>query len=308
MAKHLLCLTIDTDPDGLNTHDPDRRDLRWDGLHFAMQHFPGALAGIPLTWYVRADGQLEDAYGSVRYLLEKHADFWRAALQRGDEFGWHPHLYTMPQGDEQPTIITDPAQAVQELERIWKALHGAEWPLLTFRMGEAWQTPQTLDLLEKLGFLVDSTAIPGRDDSANGHPRNWSGTPNQPYYPAPDDVKVAGATRQLLEVPMNSWYFQASYDRQPKLRYMNPCIHADLWEQALERWQETLPGEALSVWVLILHPAEAMLQEPDLLYAHSLETMIANLRTLETRLQAAGDIVEWTTVYRAAQQWRRTMG
>lgn len=308
MAKHLLCVTIDTDPDGLNTHDPDRRNLNWEGLHFAMQHFHEALPHIPLTWYVRADGQLEHAYGSMRYLLDEHRDFWQKAIQRGDELGWHPHLYTVPRGDEQPTIITDSAQAVTELTRIWEGLQGVDLPMPTFRMGEAWHTPETLNLLEKVGFSVDSTAIPGRDDSASGHPRNWSGAPNHPYYPAWENVREAGEMRQLLEVPMNSWYFQASYDRQPKLRYMNPCIHADLWQQALDRWQTTIPQQALHTWVLILHPGEAMPQPPDLLYAHSLETMVENLHALEQKITAQGDDVQWVTVASAAQQWREQAG
>ena len=98
MSQHYIALTIDTDPDGLNTHEPDRQNLVWDGLHFAMEYFHDALPEIPLTWYVRADGQLEHAYGSSSYLLDTYADFWRRAIARGDELGWHPHLYTVPEG------------------------------------------------------------------------------------------------------------------------------------------------------------------------------------------------------------------
>src|SRR5688572_13966084 len=105
MATHYIALTIDTDPDGLNTHQPDRKTLAWDGLHFAMEQFHKALPEIPLTWYVRADGQLEAAYGSERYLLDTYSDFWREALKRGDELGWHPHLYTVPEDETAPEII-----------------------------------------------------------------------------------------------------------------------------------------------------------------------------------------------------------
>ncbi|MCA9913245.1 MAG: hypothetical protein KC496_07840, partial [Anaerolineae bacterium] len=101
---------------------------------------------------------------------------------------------------------------------------------------------------------------------------------------------------------------QASYDKQPKLRYMNPCIHADLWQQALNRWHDTLPQQALHTWVLILHPGEAMPQQPDLLYAHSLETMAQNIHTLEQKITAQGDDIQWVTVYAAAQQWREQAG
>ncbi|MDQ7027057.1 MAG: hypothetical protein Q9P44_16050 [Anaerolineae bacterium] len=310
MAQHLICLTIDTDPDGLNTHDPDRRTLTWDGLHFAMQYFHTVLPHIPLTWYVRADGQLEQAYGSARYLLDKYADFWRKAIRRGDELGWHPHLYTL---DAQPQLITDSAQAVAELARIWHNIQDTAFNLPTFRMGEAWHTTETLTVLAEMGFTVDSTAIPQRDDSASGHPRNWSGTPNHPYFPAQHDIRMPAAidniappTQRILEVPMNSWYIQASYDAAPKLRYMNPCIHRDLWQQGLVWWDANLPNHDLHVWNLILHPTEAMPHEKsDLLYAYSLDVLQENLAQLLERIEKRGDSATYVTLSHAAQHWRQ---
>jgi hypothetical protein len=302
-STHLICLTIDTDPDALNTINPDRHTLTWDGLHFAIEKFHDVLPDIPLTWYVRADGQLEQAYGSASYLLDEHADFWRKAIQRGDELGWHPHLYTL---DKQvPQLITDSGQAAAEISRLWSLIQTVDFDLPTFRMGEAWHTPQTLNLVERLGFTVDSSAIPGRDDSASGHPRNWSETPNQPYYPAQEDVRKMGALRLLLEVPMNSWYFKASYDTAPKLRYMNPSIHSDLWRQALDGWDENLVKNNLLIWNLILHPVEAMPHDkPDLLYANSLDVMRDNLAHFVERIQKRGDAAIYTTIADAARQWR----
>jgi hypothetical protein len=309
MAKHYIALTIDTDPDGLNTHDPDRRNLVWDGLHFAMEHFHHALPDWPLTWYVRADGQLEYVYGTARYLLDQYADFWHEAIARGDELGWHPHLYTVPQADTQPQIITDNQQALSELQRIWAIIQDLPFDLPTFRMGEAWHTIETLNLIESLGFKVDSTAIPGRDDSATGHPRNWKNAPNQPYYPAQDDICRSGEDRLLLEVPMNSWYFQASYDKIPRLRYMNPCIHTELWEQALDYWEAQIrqnPAESY-LWVLILHPAEAMPHDhPDLLYAFSVAVLRENLARFAARITKLEHQLIATTMFKSSQKLRKS--
>lgn len=309
MPTHYIALTIDTDPDGLNTHDPDRRNLVWDGLHFAMEQFHDALPDWPLTWYVRADGQLEHAYGTARYLLDEYADFWQKAVARGDELGWHPHLYTVPEDDSQPQIITDSQQAVAELKRIWSIIEDVPFDLPTFRMGEAWHTVETLNLIESLGFEVDSTAIPGRDDSASDHPRNWKDAPNQPYYPAQDDICRSGETRPLLEVPMNSWYFKASYDKVPKLRYMNPCIHTDLWEQALDDWEMRSLSQANEsyLWVLILHPAEAMLHNSsDLLYAYSIEVLQKNLALFTERIRKLGHQFSISTIQKSSKKLRKT--
>ena len=42
MKKHLLCLTLDTDPDGLNGRTPDRQSLEWEGLE-RVQRLPEEL-------------------------------------------------------------------------------------------------------------------------------------------------------------------------------------------------------------------------------------------------------------------------
>ncbi|MEM9950855.1 MAG: hypothetical protein AAF846_04595 [Chloroflexota bacterium] len=296
MVPHYLALTIDTDPDGLNSPTVNRANLEWDGLHFAMEHFHNALADYPLTWYVRADGQLEHTYGSARYLLDTHADFWSQAIKRGDELGWHPHLYTIPDTG-QPEIITDSQRAVASLKHIWQQIQDVPFDLKSFRMGEGWHTSETLNLIEALGFRIDSTAIPNRDDSASAHPRNWSGAPNRPYYPDLTIPRLEGEPRPLIEIPMTTWRFQASYDKAPKLRYMNPCIHEDLWQQALNRWEASLTSADSYVWVLILHPAEAMPHEQaDLLYAYSLETTQANLQALENCITTRGDQFKRLTI------------
>lgn len=305
MSKHYICLTIDTDPDNLNTQNPDRQKLNWSGLDFAIQNFPQLLSDYPLTWYVRADGQLEHVYGSASYLLDKHTDFWQVELNRGNELGWHPHLYTVPRDDEQPQVITDSQLAVTELKRIWAEIKHHPLDLSSFRMGEGWHTAETLNTVEALGFTIDSTAIPARDDSQSGHPRNWKDTPNHPYYPSKSIPRLTGQKRSLLEVPMNSWLFQASYDKKPKLRYMNPCIHHDLWQQAITNWKASLIPSDIHVWVLILHPIETMPREKDdLLYAHSLDVTKQNLSYFAQKIQEQGHSVEFTTVSQAVSIWR----
>ena len=63
--KHLLCLTLDTDPDGLNAQVADRKTLDWTGLEYAqrlpdeLDRFAKELGQVPMTWFIRADGQLE---------------------------------------------------------------------------------------------------------------------------------------------------------------------------------------------------------------------------------------------------------
>lgn len=308
MALHYVCLTIDTDPDGLSGPLADRHTLVWRGLEVAIAELVPRLrsAGIAVTWFVRADGQLRDRMGTALYLLERYAPFWDAARARGDEIGWHPHLYRQPNPDHPPQLISEPQAACDELQRLWADLQGMPFAWRAFRNGEGWHTPETLRCIESFGIAYDSTAIPGRDDSPS-HPRNWDGAPNQPYYPSQVDIRRHGPPRPLLEVPMTTWLVQAPYDRAPRLRYMNPTLHRPLFASALRRWLNELAiaRDDRWLWTFILHPDDAMpIATPDALYAHDPKVVLDNLRAFQQALTTRGHTVIFLTLSAAADQWR----
>ncbi len=310
MKTHLLCLTLDTDPDGLNARTPDRRSLRWEGLEH-IQRLPEELASnaglgpLPVTWFVRADGQLESILGSATYLLERYDDFWTKVSKAGDEIAWHPHLYRQRKPEDAPAIITDPLQAQDELERLWHELKASFRPT-AFRNGEGWHTLETYAAVERLGFSCDSTAIPGRRGTA-GHPMNWEGAPNQPYFPSSDDLCRPGPARLMLELPMNTWQLQGPDDAAPRIRYMNPAVHRHLFAGALRNWENTccaLPAD-LCLWVMIFHPDEVLATRgADALYSRSTKDLCMNLASVAESLRRCGHDFEWVTVSEAAERWR----
>ena len=315
MNHHLFCLTIDTDPDGLSGKSTNRRTLSWEGLAKAqalpqyLQDFDDSLApAIPMTWFIRADSQLRQAFGTPLYLLDKFQNFWDHLKKSGHELGWHPHLYGQVAPEYDPVLITDPLEACDELERLWAELKTSSFQPTVFRNGEGWHCPQTFSTIERFQFICDSTAIPERCGGSN-HPMNWMGTPNQPYFPDRDDIRVPGTERSLLEMPMNTWLVQTPYDSAPKIRYMNPAIHESLFDNALDRW-ETVNKNAdrnLSVWVLIFHPDEVMpTPTQDLLYAHSIKALCRNLQALTMRLQRTGESFEFVTLSPAALRWKQS--
>ena len=310
MKRHLLCLTIDTDPDGLSGKTTNRNALRWDGLEQLSNlpeqfaDFP-SLGRIPITWFVRADGQLESILGCSTYLLEKYSGFWTTVTKAGDELGWHPHLYRQANRDVVAQLITDPSQAQDELERLWASLKTSLLPK-AFRNGEGWHTPGTYATVERLGFNCDSTAIPGRAGS-DSHPMNWSHAPNQPYFPAADNLCATGAARPMLEIPMNTWLLKAPYDQAPRRRYMNPAVHPDLFAKTLKNWENecNISHADLSIWVMIFHPDEVLCaQSEDGLYARSTNALCKNLACIEETMRRLEHEFEWTTISRAAERWR----
>ncbi len=306
-----MCLTLDTDPDGLNGRNPNRRSLEWNGLE-KVQRLPEELAAlestlgrVPMTWFVRADGQLESILGNAAYLLETYDTFWTNVKKAGDEVAWHPHLYTQRIPKDDAVIITDPHQAKEELERLWNALRIIV-PATAFRNGEGWHLPETYAAVERLGFRCDSTAIPGRT-GGTGHPMNWTGAPNQPYFPDSIDLCKAGQARSLLELPMNTWHLQAPHDASSRLRYMNPAVHPHLFANALKNWENACkvsPADLL-IWVMIFHPDEVLAtQGNDALYSRSTQALSANLISMAESLRRLGHDFEWVTVSDAAERWR----
>ncbi|HME35184.1 MAG TPA: hypothetical protein VKF84_08095 [Candidatus Sulfotelmatobacter sp.] len=310
MKKHLLCLTLDTDPDGLNGRIPNRKSLEWAGLE-RVQSLPEELSGIaglgrvPMTWFVRADGQLESILGSAAYLLETYDAFWTKVKKAGDEVAWHPHLYRQENPEDAAVIITDPVQARDELERLWDKLKTILAPT-AFRNGEGWHTPETYATVERLGFRCDSTAIPDRTGGP-GHPMNWTGAPNQPYFPVPDELCKSGPVRSLLELPMNTWRLQAPHDDAPRVRYMNPAVHPHLFANALKNWENAcahLHADSY-IWVMIFHPDEVLATlADDALYSRSRQALCANLVSIADSLRRLGHDFEWATVTDAAERWR----
>ena len=311
MNAHLVCLTVDTDPDGLSGKITNRQTLKWEGLE-NLQRLPelsgpdAQLREIPITWFVRADGQLENILGSAAYLIEKYDRWWTTVRRAGHEIGWHPHLYRHARAEDRAVIITDPVEAKDELERLWINVR-TSLPATSFRHGEGWHSPETFATVERFGFLCDSTAIPGRTGGI-GHPMDWEGAPNQPYFPSCSDLRKAGPQRQLLELPMNTWPVQAQYDAAPRLRYINPALHPKLFANAIQSWENTRnfsPSE-LHIWVMIFHPDEVLATKgEDHLYSRSPAALCANLASFRESLQRTGNDVEWVTISQAAERWRK---
>ena len=268
-----------------------------------LESLSGAFGPIPITWFVRADGQLRDVFGTPLYLLEKFDSLWTEVRAAGHELGWHPHLYRHSRAEEAPILIMDPQEAADEIEQLWDIINKSSLSAVSFRNGEGWHHATTFATVERLGFQWDSTAIPGRK-GANGHPMDWNPTPNHPYFPDKGDVRLPGRPRALLQIPMNTWRTQAPYDTRPRLRYMNPAVHERIFRQAIDCWREDLHSKTF-IWTLILHPDEVFSGAgPDPLYARSETSACRNLAIFANTIKEAGHEVEFVTLSRAGDEFR----
>ena len=185
-----IALTIDGDPDGPAGSCPHPGDMEWRGLAYLLREsirLRGMDAGqspVPLTWFVRGDATIAEAYGRADAVFLEHESAWRDAQASGDEIGWHPHLVTWDtQGQPAPALSSE---GRAQLESTWELLNRLPYPLRCVRNGEAWHTAETMRTVEALGLTCDSSAVPGCC-GPSGHPRDWRGAPNQPYFPSVND-------------------------------------------------------------------------------------------------------------------------
>src|SRR5262249_29889442 len=148
---------------------------------------------------------------------------------RGNELGWHPHLYEKrvdPSGDERYFPIRDEAAACEQIVSTFRAIGRAGLAFESVRIGEAWHASRAMCTLDTLGLRVDSTAIPGRSRNDDVLSFDWRPTPAQPYHPSRKDHRVPAApgseeSLAILEIPMTTVPIRADYDREPLARYLN---------------------------------------------------------------------------------------
>lgn len=310
IKTHHICITIDCDPDELSGKEVNRESLKWMGLE-SMDMFPERISEffkklIPLTWFIRFDGQIDKAYGSYTYLFTQYYNLWEKCLKLDHEFGCHPHLYKY--SGKKVELMSDENEIHCELIRINESLKETGYSFKIFRNGEGWMKPAIINQLEESGYKIDSTALPGLYRTDN-HPMNWQTTPNYPYYPSLTDIGVPGNKRNIIEFPMNTWSVKAPYDKTNRLRYMNPAIKKELFQPAVSLWQDQIiASESIEFyWIFITHPNEIIHKtDKDLLYAFDEKILFNNIKYFIDTIEVLGHTYTFNTLTEAMHIWKQS--
>jgi hypothetical protein len=287
-----LLFTIDVDNDGVE-HD-ERTALTWHSIAW----IPDLKAlfdsfNLCLTWFVRADNQLKEVYGTAAYLLLEHAQIWSQMESSGDEVAWHPHLYEWCEAKRQYVSDQDEFRSVEKLNNTYSELRTKGFDFLSVRIGEAFHSNATMHAVEQLGLKVDSTAIPGRKRHDESRVFDWEATPNEPYYPSRTDYRIPDLAnhRNILEVPMTTVPIKADYDTDYLRRYLNPSFfHANFKEGLDRHLAARSPQKKVEEFMtIILHSDEVFATErTHSLYSFSLEEVRKNVAYLLNALEVAG--------------------
>jgi hypothetical protein len=310
MKHYLICVTIDIDPDGLSGQLVNRSSSSFSGFE-KLDTFSDFLNDelereAPLTWFIRIDSQIGEFFGDRLYLIKKYKRFFERAIEKKHELAWHPHLYVKK--DRAYELPGTDEEACDLLNANFTQIKKAGLEFSSFRNGEGWHTNATMQLVRELGFSVDSTALPGISKSPP-HLLNWAGLDGTPYFPLAEDYKKEGGEQDLLEIPMNTWLVKAPYDIEPKVRYMNPAVHEDIFKHALEQNTRLLEGgkKDLKVITFITHPDELTERpEKDALYSFNKVSFANNIKSFLDFITRNGATFEFCTLQNAGLIWKKS--
>ncbi len=88
---------------------------------------------------------------------------------------------------------------------------------VSFRAGRYGMDTQGIQILQSLGYRVDSSVLPGADYSNEGGP-DFRGANYSPYFPSEDNFLIPGNNNSLLEVPVTAGFTHRHFE-------IADCLH-----------------------------------------------------------------------------------
>jgi len=185
---------------------------------------------IPVTWFIRADNQIYNLTGSHTYLINEYYSRWEARVLRGDEIGFHPHLFFYDKTKKVWEQDLNNDRISEQLFVTFKEFSKTGFIPTASRIGELFFSNEILKTLLELKIECDSTALPGRYRKDKQRHFDWRDAPKEPYYPSIENYRLASlSSNTLLEVPMTTIKTKAHYDNDEYLRYFDLSFNHDIF-------------------------------------------------------------------------------
>lgn len=306
-----FCFTVDIDSDCFfgnkfsKTGFVDKTILGWKGFdkgknilaEMATQFSDSFNNSLPITWFVRCDGQLKSQYKDSAYLLNHYSYWWEERIKVGDDIQWHAHLYSYKKGIwSQEVNIISQRYDILEGKKVFEKF--GIFPS-AIRIGESYHSNELMNFLDDLGLRADCTSIPGRKRLDNEKLLNWELTPNLPYHPSRLDYRISGNEHlKIWEIPMNTVLTQVSYDKNPLLRYVNLAFHPGILNDGLRTFICNH-----NILVSITHPYELLTEffsdskmDSHPLLAFNPEAIVNNIKTIFKIAFEVGKKIRFVTI------------
>lgn len=247
MNRRTAYLTIDVDfTDYISGSGIDEMREFFPVFRDLFSEFPS----VKSTWFVRIDGQIEALYGCADYILKEYSKEFEWLRNSGHEIGWHHHSYVKRGNEWQQNVSEN--EVVAEVKKYGQIARNYRMNLS--RMGWGQMSNRVMAELDRLGFIIDSSAMPRPKYSWDKLHRDWSRCPAEPYHPDSLDYQKKGMMK-IVEFPMTTVPIELSSDTETGvMRYINPMYHNVYFARSLT-------SSIRDNVVLIVHPYELCQQE-----------------------------------------------
>jgi hypothetical protein len=336
-TKHLvdmpLIICCDVDPDcpslgGVRFNVPKDK-LIWMGITRGIPKIVRALESVEdsygnrakVTWFFRSDEQMHLIYGDHAWPLNEFRSLWKSLESRGDEIGWHPHLWRWSEK------CKCWFQEVNDEEWITKCLHAGFLGFFqttgfiptSVRTGWNFHNNLTMEILQDLKVPVDLSALPGvkrlgmpdRRGSCFINECDWEITPTKPYYPSVKDYRRAAiegeASLDLVEMPITTYvslkHFFGRMLRTKRLTFSLPKAELSLlaFPQVFRRVlhkkisrDKDAAARASEYIAVYFHPY-------DIFRYGSMSNLEANLKTIKNAWKDHSRAIRFLTAKEAAE-------
>ena len=248
-----IAITVDFCDGVLGPRSGDNYQLVVEGVKTIDKDIRDAFSDyeICFSFFIRADNQIKYRFDRVSYLFDKYRGFWLDVQGRGDEIGWHPHLYRLRGSVWLPQ--TDGPGVERQLKNCFVELPMDSFDIASARIGEGMMTNYAVNTLDRMGIKVDSTALPGRKRNDEERRFNWVKAPSNPYHPSRFDYAspgLPGGSLNLLEIPFTMVRTKAPYDAEPLERYIDLNFNPEILAPGLEAAISNHPFT-----VAVIHPS-----------------------------------------------------
>lgn len=214
-----LILALDVEPGPHHVVEGTREE--WDGFDECAGRLGEWRREIALrtghrpriTWSVRMDPQIEEAYGSLTWALETFKSLIGDLLAEDDEFGLHPHPYRWNRAQKIWSQHLEDSRWLNSSLRGWMEAFRKSLGFTPdfFRFGDHWLSEAIVDFLEREGVGFELTVEPGRPLSASVWPDvgqyvDYTQAPRRPYYPFRNNFLRPGHVhrRKICIVPLTT--------------------------------------------------------------------------------------------------------
>ena len=199
----------------------------------------GARVGVPRLLQMLAREELPATFFVPGHTLESFPDESRSILEAGHELGHHSYAHVDPSGQSENEERAD-------FERALTAFDALGVRPVGYRSPSADVSPHTLTMLEKHGFLYDSSLM--ADDYRPYRPRIGDRV-------SATEPLVKGREADLVEIPMcfelDDWpHFQFNFSPS-RVGLSAPSKVLEIWQGELDYMDAHVDGGVL---VVCMHP------------------------------------------------------